>query len=54
MDEIKLLKKSGLQLDVKVKYLGITVTKRVSTLMENNYLTLLKEIQQSFKKWDKL
>lgn len=38
----------------KVKYLGVTLTNKSSTIMRDNYLTILKEVQESLERWKKL
>lgn len=52
--EIEELKSFGLQINNEVKYLEIILSKKLSTLMEDNYLSLLKEIQKEYEKWNKL
>lgn len=38
----------------RTKYLGINVSNRTSSLMEDNYLKLMREVTQDLEKWDKL
>ena len=35
----------------KMKYLGINLTKEVKDLVNENYITLKKEVLQDFRKW---
>lgn len=50
----QLVGKTGFQQEKRVKYLGIQLTNRTSTIMEDNYLKLLREIQKDLEKWEKL
>lgn len=49
-----ILEKTKLQQERWVRYLGIYMTDKCSTLMEDNYMKLLQKIQSNLEKWDKL
>lgn len=36
----------------QIKYLGITISNRPRSLMEDNYLKLMKEVTQDLEMWD--
>lgn len=46
--------KNGIQITKKVKYLGIVLSNRLSTLYEDNYEKILREMEQDLKKWENL
>lgn len=50
----ELLEKTQFKQEKCVKCLGINMTNKSSTLMEYNYLKLLRDIQKDLEKWDKL
>lgn len=45
---------SGFKLDYKMKYLGVTLTNKGSSIMADNYLKLLKEIHEVIEIWQSL
>lgn len=49
-----LARESGLRLEKKVKYLGINMSNKCGMIMPDNYLRLMKEIQQDLEKWKTL
>lgn len=44
----------GIQCVKKIKYLGIYLSKRTSSLYDDNYEKLLKEVEQDLKQWEHL
>lgn len=55
LEEVKKLEEAtSIEAVNKVKYLGITLTNKSSTLMQDNYLVALKEIQENLNGWQKL
>ena len=45
---------TGFQEEKRIKYLGIQITNKTSTLIKDNYMNLFKEIQKDLEKWDEL
>ena len=48
-----LVEKTNFQEEKSVRYFGIQVTKKTSTLFKDNYMRLMKEIQNNLERWDK-
>lgn len=49
-----LTKKVQIQVTSKIKYLGVHLTNRTSSLFKDNYEKLLKEVDKDIEVWDKL
>lgn len=50
-DQSKLKEKTGFLQVSKVRYLGIQVSSKTSTLMKDNYLNLLQDVQKDLVRW---
>lgn len=44
---------SGIQITSRVKYLGVSLTNRLSSLYRDNYEKVLKETEKDLEKWEK-
>ena len=53
-EQHKLIERTNFQEEKRIKYLGIQITKKMSTLFKDNYMKLIKEIQINLERWDKL
>ena len=53
-DRRKLVEKTNFQEEKRIRYLRIQITKKMSTLFEDNYIKLIKKIQNNLERWDKL
>lgn len=50
----ELIEKTQFKQEKQIRYLGIYMVNKVSTLMEDNYLRRLQDMQKDLEKWDKL
>nr|GEZ82414.1 hypothetical protein [Tanacetum cinerariifolium] len=53
-DQLKLMNKTGFQVEKKVKYLGIVLTSMNCMLFQNNYVKVWNEIKKDLLRWERL